>query len=117
MLRHKPALARFARLMCWVLLLLPLMQTAGMAHELGHLNDFATTKIIVAQDDASSLARNGVCDACLAFSAIASGITGTHTDHAAAPQQHLVWQAGPLPRFVARSVAAYASRAPPRILA
>ena len=113
----KPAFARFARLMCWVLLLLPLMQTAAVAHELGHLNEFAATKIVAAQDDSSTFSRNGVCDACLAFSAITGGIAATHTTCSAPPLEHLVWLAPALPHFAARTITAYASRAPPQILA
>ncbi len=106
-----------ARLMCWVLLCLPLMQTAAAAHELGHMGRAVTQAAVVIADDAGSPACNGVCSACLAFAAITGGMAQARTDHTDLPQEHLVWQSGPLPRFTARTLAAYASRAPPQYLA
>lgn len=112
------AIARLARLMCWLLLCLPLMQTAAVAHELGHFDGGVSAQAGVDMQDASPLARNGFCDACLAFSAIASGFAAAHSDRAAPAQPPQAdWQPAPVARRYARGIRAYASRAPPFFLA
>ncbi|MCL2656656.1 MAG: hypothetical protein FWD62_04410 [Betaproteobacteria bacterium] len=114
----KPSfITRIARLMCWVLLLLPVIQTTALAHELGHLNRIMASKTVVTENGAAPLASNKVCDSCLAFAALAGGCAPeSATKPITLPLEPHIWQSTPPPHFVARSIPAYASRAPPSVL-
>ncbi|WP_341675595.1 hypothetical protein [Niveibacterium sp. SC-1] len=108
-----------ARILCWVMLLLPLMQTAGVAHELEHLAGKApaAATVAAAADGTAQLAGSHVCDTCLAFAGIVGGFARPQTLLMLAPADHLAWHAGALPHFAARRIPAYSSRAPPALLA